>query len=71
MKILLFSLILLTSCVNYQDTQKYLVINNVTKYKIIKAEDSCEYYSIKLPSGYSAKDVYLHYPQCTWCKKHK
>lgn len=60
----LLILLLFSSCISNEE--KYLIIGD-TKYEITKANDSCEYYAIKMTSGKN----YYHYQQCSWCKKHK
>ena len=70
MKYLIILLVFFSSCIQLQKEEKYLIIGD-EKYQIIKANDSCEYYTIKMTNGYPTKNYYYHYPQCSWCKKHK
>lgn len=74
MRYLLIGLLFLSSCeIEYTDDitePKKLEINGTT-YNIFKASDSCEYYAIKTKVNYVDKSQYYHYPQCSWCKKHK
>ncbi len=67
----LLILILLSACNQTYQEEPYLVIDDVTEYKIVTAKDSCQYYTMSFPSGYTKKPYYFHYPQCKWCKKHK
>jgi len=69
--LIIILLVFFSSCIEREHEEKYLIINDNIKYLIVKANDSCEYYTLKMPSGYSSKEYYFHYPQCSWCKKHK
>ena len=71
MKYLIILLVFFSSCIQLEkEDEKYLIIGD-EKYQIIKANDSCEYYAIKFTTNYTPKSYYYHYPQCSWCKKHK
>lgn len=38
-------------------------------YEVVKATDSCEYYSMDIATGaYTKETRYFHYPQCSYCK---
>ena len=83
MKYLLLSLLFLSSCeiefTNEPKKKTEIIADNEpkkidingTSYSIYKASDSCEYYAIKTKVNYVDKSAYYHYPQCSWCKKHK
>jgi hypothetical protein len=72
MKYLFISLVFLTSCeIRYDDSEPKYVDFGTVYYPIVTATDSCEYYIMKMSNGYTMKNYYYHYPQCSWCKKHK
>jgi len=74
MKKLLIALLFLSSCDGYffksNDTEKTFTVNS-KEYTIYKGSDSCEYYAVPMTSNYSKDKQYFHYPQCSFCKKHK
>lgn len=71
-RLLIFSLIFLTSCeIEFDEPDTKYIDFGSTKYPIVEASDSCQYYAIKMATGYTTKSYYYHYPQCSWCKKHK
>lgn len=74
MKKLLIPLLFLSSCdgdfFKSNDTEKTFTVN-YKEYTIYKGSDSCEYYAIPMASTYSKDKQYFHYPQCSFCKKHK
>lgn len=70
--ILLGCLTLFSSCeIDFEESETKYVDFGAIKYPIVKATDSCEYYVMKMTNGYTPKNYYYHYPQCSWCKKHK
>lgn len=66
-------MVFLTSCeyVEYDETSKKELTIGYNTYPIVKANDSCEYYIMKISSTSGSKNYYFHYPQCMWCKNHK